>query len=88
MLFENIQTTPLLDVVISTRLTGLESGLVQQIVTNVNRERTPGTREISGAAVIRALLLEGIKVYQKDRLANEGKPSPALRRQWESGEGQ
>jgi hypothetical protein len=87
MLFENIQTAPLLDVVISTRLTGLESGLVQQIVTNVNRERTPGTREISGAAVIRALLMEGIKVYQKERLANEGKPSPALRRQWESEQG-
>jgi hypothetical protein len=87
MLFENIQTTPLLDVVISTRLTGLESGLVQQIVTNVNRERTPGTREISGAAVIRALLLEGVKQYQRDRLANEGKPSPALRRQWESEQG-
>jgi hypothetical protein len=87
VLFENIQTAPLLDVVISTRLTGLESGLVQQIVTNVNRERTPGTREISGAAVIRALLMEGIKVYQKERLADEKKPSPALRRQWESEQG-
>ena len=80
-------STPLLEIVISTRVTGLESGMLQQITVSVNKNRQPGTREISGASVLRTLLLAGARQYQDEQLAREkasAPPSPALTKTWQS----
>ena len=69
-------STPLLSEVLSTRVTGLESGMLQQITVSVNKNRQPGTREISGASVLRTLLLAGARQYQDEQLAREKAPAP------------
>jgi hypothetical protein len=80
-------SAPLLEQVVSTRVSLLEAGILSQITLSVNRQRQPGTREISHAAVLRTLLLAGARQWQDEALAREkasAPPSPALKEHWQS----